>query len=155
MRRRWWWIVAVLVIVGAPIAWYLGSPLFLHRAVDEAAVADSKELARGTFVDADRLHKGSGIALIVQTGSQHVLRFEDFQVTNGPDLYVYLAVHPQPKNRKDIDQGYLSLGKLKGNIGAQNYPLPVGADLGRYRSVVIYCQPFSVVFSIATLQAAP
>ncbi len=33
--RREWWIVAVLVVVGGPIAWYLGSPLFINKTVDE------------------------------------------------------------------------------------------------------------------------
>jgi len=35
MRRRVWWVVAALVIVGAPIAWYLGSPLFISKTVNE------------------------------------------------------------------------------------------------------------------------
>lgn len=29
------WAIVVVVIVGAPIAWYLGSPLFINRVVDE------------------------------------------------------------------------------------------------------------------------
>ncbi len=155
MRRRWWWILAVVVIVGAPLAWYLGSPLFLNRVVDEAAVAGAGEVARGSFVGADDFHKGSGTAVIVRAGTQRGLRFENFQVTNGPDLYVYLAVHPEPRSRQEVAQGYVSLGKLKGNIGAQNYEIPARTDLAKYRSVVIYCQPFHVVFATATLQAAP
>jgi len=91
----------------------------------------------------------------VRAGTQRGLRFENFQVTNGPDLYVYLAVHPEPRSRQDVAPGYVSLGKLKGNIGAQNYEIPAGTDLAKYRSVVIYCQPFHVVFATATLQAAP
>jgi len=35
LLRRYWWAVAVLVVLGAPIAWYLGSPLFINRIVDE------------------------------------------------------------------------------------------------------------------------
>ncbi len=41
MRRRWWWVIAVLVIVGAPVAWYLGSPLFINRTVEEAFPASA------------------------------------------------------------------------------------------------------------------
>jgi len=153
VRRRWWWILAAAVIVGVPVAWYLGSPLVLNRVVDEAAVVGAGEL-RGTFGGADDFHQGSGTAVIVRTGAQRILRFEEFRVTNGPDLYVYLAEHAQPRSRQDVAQGYLSLGKLKGNVGAQNYEIPPETDLAKYRSVVIYCQPFHVVFATAALEAA-
>ena len=33
--RRTWWIVAAVAVVGAPIAWYLGSPLFINKTVNE------------------------------------------------------------------------------------------------------------------------
>ena len=40
---------------------------------------------------------------------------------------------------------------MKGNIGAQNYEVPAGTDLGRYRTVVIWCVRFSVAFGAAEL----
>lgn len=160
MKRRWlWWVIALLVIVGAPVAWYLGSPLFINRTVSEAlppsgAASDAPAIeARGTFTDADDFHKGSGNALIVRVGDDRVMRFEEFNVTNGPDLYVYLAAHPQPRSRADVDQGFVNLSRLKGNIGAQNYAVPASVRLETYQSVVIYCRRFHVVFSTATLQA--
>lgn len=58
-------------------------------------------------------------------------------------------------HRRNVDEGFVSLGRLKGNIGAQNYELPAGTDLGRYHSVVIYCQRFHVVFATATLERLP
>ena len=48
--------------------------------------------------------------------------------------------------------GYIDLGKLKGNIGNQNYPIPADLDLSPGGSVVIYCVPFHVIFSVASLQ---
>ena len=41
--------------------------------------------------------------------------------------------------------------RLKGNIGNQNYPVPSSVDLAGYRSVVIYCKPLNIVFSVAPL----
>ena len=57
---------------------------------------------------------------------------------------------------RDKSQGYLDLGKLKGNIGNQNYPITLntdpGANISNYNAVMIYCQPFHVVFSTAPLR---
>ncbi len=108
---------------------------------------------QGTFRDADSFHQGEGSAtLYVLPDGTHVLRFEDFRVTNGPDLRVLLATHPDPQGRNEVTgQGYVELGKLKGNIGNQNYTLPEGLSPDDYGSVVIYCKPFHVVFSVAPL----
>ena len=60
--------------------------------------------------------------------------------------------HPNPEGGSDIHEGdYIDLGKIKGNIGNQNYPLPAGVDPSMFNSVVIYCKPFHVVFSVASL----
>jgi hypothetical protein len=111
-------------------------------------------VAQGEFVDADDFHKGSGDATVytVAEGGS-VLRFEDFDVTNGPDLHVILSTNPNPTSRDDIGDDYIDLGSLKGNMGNQNYEIPSDVDLSAYQSVVIYCMPFHVVFSTATLSS--
>lgn len=110
-------------------------------------------LARGSFIDADAIHKGSGQAtLYAVQGGQHVVRFEDFRTTNGPALVVYLAKHPSPSEASHVkDGGYLKLGDLKGNVGNQNYPVPAGTNVAEYNSVVIWCELFGVLFSPAAL----
>jgi len=198
-RKQYWWIVTAFVVIGAPIAWYLGSPLFINRVVEEpfptSAPSDfpmskdatipegmtrpqveetmmkasktenaaseamppgagsGKIVARGNFAGADDFHKGEGTATIYRVGSDLILRFESFKSTNGPDLYVLLAKHVAPKTSADVKDGYIEVAKLKGNIGSQNYNLPQGINLAEYPTVVIYCKPFHVVFSTATLTA--
>lgn len=103
----------------------------------------------GTFTDADRLHQGSGTATVyVLPDGKRFLRFEDFAVTNGPALSVYLV----RSTDGTVDSGFLDLGKLKGNKGNQNYDIPAGIDLNSYKSVVIWCVPFGVRFATASLQ---
>jgi len=104
----------------------------------------------GTFTGADDFHQGEGVATIYQLGDERVLRFEEFNVTNGPDLHVILSTNPNPTGRDDIGET-IDLGPIKGNIGNQNYEIPVDVDLSQYQSVVIYCQPFHVVFATAEL----
>ncbi|MCY4528300.1 MAG: DM13 domain-containing protein [Chloroflexi bacterium] len=106
----------------------------------------------GNFRDGDSFHKGEGTATIYRLADgQQVLRFEDFKVTNGPDLRVLLVNHSNPEGRGDLDSGYEELGKLKGNVGNQNYTIPNSIDVDDYGSIVIYCKPFHVVFSVASL----
>ncbi len=98
------------------------------------------------FTGADAFHEGSGSAAIFQQGDTRILRFEDFMVTNGPDLHVLLVENTEG------DMGeYVDLGSLKGNVGSQNYEIPADIDLSQFSGVMIYCMPFHVSFSTAPL----
>jgi len=88
-------------------------------------------------------HYADGTAKIIKVGDSTFLRFENFEVTNGPDLRVYLT------SEGDVKNG-LHLEKLKGSKGDQNYLLE-NIDLQMYDTVVIYCQPFGVYFGQAQL----
>ena len=106
-------------------------------------------LRTGSFVGAgDGIHNAEGIARVIplQDGS-NLLRLENLQVTNGPDLYVYLATD---KSASD----FVSLGKLKANNGNQNYDIPSETDLTKYNNALIWCRPFSVLFGSAELKLA-
>ena len=112
-------------------------------------------LATGSFKDADSFHRGKGQATIYEgADGALLLRLEELDVTNGPALHVVLSPHEDPDRSDEVKlEGYLDLGSLKGNRGNQNYPIPDGVDVSIFGSVVIYCKPFAVVFSVATLEA--
>ena len=81
-----------------------------------------------------------------------MLRVENLDVTNGPDLHVFLAPVADASERDDVmAEGYLDLGELKGNKGDQNYIILGDLDLEEDWTVVIYCVPFHVIFSTAPL----
>ncbi|MGI0089474.1 MAG: DM13 domain-containing protein [Nitrosopumilaceae archaeon] len=90
-------------------------------------------------------HEAKGTAEVISLEDISFLRFEDFEVTNGPDLHVYMT------KDGDVDTG-IDLGKLKGNKGNQNYLLE-GINTDVYNTVVIYCQPFHVYFASAKLSS--
>ena len=124
-----------------------------EMAAQPSAANQAEAVAMGSFKDADAFHRGSGTATIYRTpdGSE-ILRLENLDVTNGPALHVVLSTHPDPERSQQVKQeGYVDLGDLKGNRGNQNYPIPAGVDTLIHKSVVIYCYPFAVVFSVATL----
>ena len=110
-------------------------------------------LSSGIFHDQDAFHKGSGTAGIYRgPDGSLLLRLENLDVTNGPDLHVVLSSHPDPQRRDDLESaGYVDLGKLKGNRGNQNYHIPDDVEVGAQATVIIYCLPFHVIFSVASL----
>jgi len=119
----------------------------VSKQVDDMVMsqAESKEiqtLLEGQFVGLGG-HEVQGTAKILQVEDATFLRFEDFQVTNGPDLRVYIT----PDG--DVSQG-IHLDKLHGSKGNQNYILE-NIDVEMYDTVVIYCQPFGVYFAKANL----
>ncbi len=120
---------------------------------DAGAEIEVVALATGIFVA--RSHPSSGTALVLNDGTeQRFLRFEDFETDNGPDLNVYLSAAPADAPAGDFVGDFVDLGDLKGNIGPQNYEIPVDVDLDRYRTVVIWCVRFGVAFGAAELETA-
>ena len=144
-------LVAVALIVGLPSAWYLGSPLVIRteltKPVGGTPVDGAATVSSGSFSGADEFHFGSGTATIVKTSAgTYVLRFDDFSVRNGPDLFVYLS-----PDRAGYVDGAVELGTLKATDGSFGYELPAALDPAEYGSVVIWCRQFAVQFASAPL----
>lgn len=116
-----------------------------NMSVDTTQETANRTLV-GTLVGAgDGFHNAEGVAKIIQLGNgTNILRLENLKATNGPDLYVYLSTGKTASN-------FVSLGKLKGNMGNQNYEIPEGTDLTKYNTALIWCRAFSVLFGSAQL----
>ncbi|TCI68132.1 electron transporter [Exiguobacterium sp. SH0S7] len=161
-------IVGVAVLL---IGWWLISPIFLDKTVDEGlpptsldtTVEEDKEVEEspssdqddetaagfadlaGVFMDGEKNYETSGTIQTIRADDGVYLRLEDFQTTNGPDLFVYL-IQPGMETTEGI-----SLGSLKGNTGNQNYLVPEDVDLTQYTTVVIWCRAFDADFGFGEL----
>jgi hypothetical protein len=148
-------VIAIVAIAG----WAAFRPerLFVNAKVNEslpvsnASAADQQVLASGHFHDG--AHKGAGEATIYQLANgKRVLRFTNFETSNGPDVHVYLVASNDAKDSETVkNAGFVEVGPLKGNIGDQNYDLASDVDLSKYRAVTIWCKRFSVNFATAPL----
>jgi hypothetical protein len=150
-------IVAIVAVGGLVVGGYALYNIYRDGAaveVDQAMVtaidadvqADAPVELSGQFQDGDSLHKGSGAAEVVVVDGVPVVRFVDFEVTAGPDLFVYLS-----PNTAGNDLGeFASLGRLKSNSGDQFYVLP--DNYRDYQTIVIWCRAFSVTFATAELR---
>lgn len=112
-------------------------------APPNSEMASIYELRSGNFTNSGNISKVSGISRILSVNDNEFLRFEHFNLTNGPELHVYFTNKGDLVNSKD-------LGILKGNIGPQNYFL--GNIANQYDTVVIASKPFKMVYAKAMLE---
>ena len=116
--------------------------------ISQNTTEENKNLLVGDFMGVnDGIHNAEGYVKILTLldGSQ-ILRLEDFRSTNGPDVHLYLSTDKQASN-------FIDLGRLKANNGDQNYQIPIDTDFNKYKYVLIWCQPFSVLFGSAQLSS--
>ena len=147
-------VVGIIVLI---LAWYLISPLFIVKEVNEESPLDELGMDKETedmpnsaviIAEADFMesaHTVSGKALVIEEDGKKILRFEDFETVNGPNLHIYLS--------SDLSSNdFIDLGAIKATKGNVNYEIPEGTDLEKYNKVLVWCVPFKVLFSYSDLQ---
>ena len=124
-------------------------------AVEQLTEGDRRDavVAEGTFIHAnpsDPIHYGKGSAT-VRSGT--VFLGEDFEVVPGPKYHDYLVPKGMIRASSDLKgEAFVDLGRLRAFTGSQRYAIPAGVDLSKYKSVIIWCEQFSVLISPADLK---
>jgi hypothetical protein len=163
-------IFLALVVLGIS-AWYLVYPAFNVVEMDEISPLmdeetkkeferqmnivkdDVKEMEDPMLSDVNLVlesefkasaHEVSGKAVLINNNENKILRFENFETINGPNLHIYLS-----KDLKGED--FIDLGEIRATKGNVNYEIPNGVDLSEYNKVLVWCVPFKVLFSYADL----
>jgi hypothetical protein len=170
-------LVAAVAGVGFGLYWFQPWKLWQDETVEEAlpgAVENSappaaapspksseqpsatgpQTLASGELISHEHATSGT-VKLVRLADGSHIMRLENLDTSNGLDLRVWLTDAPVKEGKagwRVFDDGkYVSLGKLKGNKGSQNYVLPRDVDPSSYNSVSIWCDRFDVSFGAAEL----
>ena len=107
-------------------------------------------IAMGDLEGSDSFHTASGQVFLVRSPEGDVvLRFQDFEVRNGPDLFIYLT--PDADGDVHVD-GAINLSEIRATSGSVNYEVPADVDVESFRSAVVYCKAFSVIFATAQFE---
>jgi hypothetical protein len=154
-------VYTLIVVALGIIGWAAFRPerLFLNAKVNESLPmsAESSTNSSETMIAAGNFHgvahKTAGHASIYQLADgKKILRFTNFETSNGPDVRVYLVAANDASDSDTVKKaGFVEVAALKGNIGDQNYELAPDIDLSKYRAVTIWCKRFSVNFATAPL----
>ncbi|MFE9629631.1 DM13 domain-containing protein [Streptomyces sp. NPDC006463] len=167
-------LIVAVVVLGAGLYWFQPWKLWQDETVKETlptatapatatprssgpAPSGPQAIAQGTLISHEHATTGT-VKLIRLPDGSRTLRFENLDTSNGPDLRVWLTDAPVKEGTagwRVFDDGkYVSLGKLKGNKGDQNYEIPADVNLADYTSVTIWCDRFDVSFGAAALTSA-
>jgi hypothetical protein len=169
--------VVRLLVLGIPfvvVTWWLLSPYFVDDVVNDdfstsisaqqsapttpttsapstapASVAPAGPVLLGTgAITGLAGHDGTGDAGVFEVDNgRHVLRLENLDIENGPDLELYVV---PGRDQRAPAPGAMHLGPLRGNVGNQTYDLTEPLAAGDW-TVLVWCEAFSVEFVAASL----
>jgi hypothetical protein len=144
---------AVIVIGLLSVGWYYLFPTLITKELHEP-IPQTKEvyengleheslgvIAKVPFQAS--AHDVAGTASLIEAIDGHIyLRFENFEIINGPDVRVFLA--------KDIDkEDAIEIGPLKGTHGEFNYVVPESINLDEYSKVLVWSIEYNILFAFA------
>jgi hypothetical protein len=113
----------------------------LTRSAEVAVIVPTAELKyRGLFEPTSGISV-SGEAKIYLENGQYKVQLENFSVSSGPDLKVYLSKAATPNE-------FVNLGNLTSQTV---YAIPSSVDVADYSHVLIHCQQYNHLFAIALL----
>ena len=87
----------------------------------------------------------SGMATVYKQDENLVLAVENMNISNGPQLHVYLSKEVQPVN-------FIDLGPLQSTLGNQLYNITGTPDFSQYKYALIHCKKYNHLFGSAKLQ---
>lgn len=161
--------VAVAAIVGvwAYATWFAPEPSTVANEPRPDLIGGSAHngtrgpapLRSGTFQGADGFHYARGTVDLYQAANgSFVLRFEEYDAREGPDVYLYLTRGAGDDSASEVEGQGVRLripgGEGDGRAtvrGSFNVFLPAGLDPLAYGGITIWCDDFNQVFGHAAL----
>jgi Electron transfer DM13 len=95
---------------------------------------------RGDFYPTSGISVTGGVKIYLDN-NQYILNLQDFNITSGPDLKVYLSKTNTPTD-------FINLGNLNNTT---QYAVPNNTNFTDYKFVLIHCQAFNHLFAISNL----
>lgn len=129
--------VVVLFLISCEKEGVLTQNTNANTNVSNAAVLTSS----GTFAATSGISVTGEAKIYIENNTKKVV-LENFTISDGPDLKVYLSKSASPDE-------FVNLGSL---TSASVYSIPQQVDLTQYKYVLIHCQQFNHLFAIAELK---
>lgn len=114
--------------------------------------ASADLVSEGTWVNKQYSIKGGWE--IAKVDGQTIIKFKDsFETKSGPDLKIFLSKKSidEVTGRTVVGADSVLISPLNSNSGTQQYILPANIAIEDYKSLLIHCEAFSVLWGGATI----
>ena len=123
----------------------------------------SSLLAINSYADAHALHAGEwttkkysikgGWKIVKEDGKHYIELDSAFKTKNAPDLKLFLSKQAiQSTNGKNATDNAVLVSELKSNKGAQRYLIPSNINVADYKTLLLHCEQYSVLWGGSTLK---
>lgn len=109
-------------------------------AIQASLPENSTSAFTGDFMPTSGI-KVSGSAKVYLNTNQNEVHLDNFSISSGPDLKVYLSKTATPSD-------FVNLGNL---TSSSVYVIPPQVNISAYKYVLIHCQQYSHLFAVAQL----
>lgn len=116
--------------------------------ITEEAPVEVQQEREGTFTSFAHSLDGNA-RLFSEKDGQRILRLENFTMTPGPDVYVYLSKTNNYSRGNVLEVTMLKSGYSQSNI---NFSFASGTYTPEHKFVLVYCVQFSSLFGYAELK---
>ncbi|MEM9160647.1 MAG: DM13 domain-containing protein [Verrucomicrobiota bacterium] len=124
---------------------------FLILSLSIASGTWAQESASGDFEKRQKSLSGSW-TIETQGGDLLLTLSQDFKASNGPDLKIFLSPNDfQKVNGRNAVNGSVLVAELTRTKGAQTYKLPPELQLSDFKSLLIHCEKYSVLWGGSSL----
>lgn len=112
----------------------------------------AETIREGSFTEKSKAISGSWKILKAEEGILMLEISDDFKAKSGPDLKVFLSsVSFSDANGKNASKSSTLVSALEKTKGAQRYKLPSGIDLSEFKSLLVHCEKYSVLWGGSNL----
>ncbi len=115
-------------------------PFFLTALLAETTIA------QGEFIEKEKSLSGN-LSIEQADGKNYIVLADNFKARKGPDLKIFLS--PQSidsVNGKTAVKGSVLVPNLKEIKGGQRYQIPGELDISKYKSLLIHCEKYTVLW---------
>lgn len=137
-----------IIVLALTSTLFLWPSFALSQASSEAAEVVAPDSQAKTYDFTKKRYSINGQAQVLRSSDTTEITFNDaFKTRGGPDLKVYLSKKSLDELDGELVNNHsVKIGVLKSKKGLQSYVLPAGISLSDYKSVIIHCEAFEVLW---------